>query len=213
MAEFARPGAEQWVPDGGGLDELRAAAPECRGCELYRDATQVVFGDGPERARLMLVGEQPGDSEDKAGEPFVGPAGRLLADALDAAGVKAEDAYVTNAVKHFRFELRGKRRLHKSPAVGHIEACNPWLAAEFRTVRPDVVVALGATAARGVLGRQVRVLAERGRVLDDRPAADPEARVVLTVHPSAVLRLRGKPEFDPEFDAFVADLRTAAALL
>ncbi|WP_210481451.1 UdgX family uracil-DNA binding protein [Naasia sp. SYSU D00948] len=213
MAEFARPGAEQWVPEDGGLDALRTAAPECRGCELYQDATQVVFGSGPERARLMLVGEQPGDSEDKAGEPFVGPAGRLLADALDAAGVKAEDAYVTNAVKHFRFELRGKRRLHKSPAVAHIEACNPWLAAEFRTVRPDIVVALGATAARGVLGRQVKVLAERGRVLDDRPVAAAEARVVLTVHPSAVLRLRGTPDFDPEFDAFVADLRTAAALL
>ncbi|WP_210505598.1 UdgX family uracil-DNA binding protein [Naasia sp. SYSU D00057] len=213
MAEFARPGAEQWVPDDAGLDGLRAAAPDCRGCELYRDATQVVFGSGPDRARLMLVGEQPGDSEDKAGEPFVGPAGRLLADALAAAGVRAEDAYVTNAVKHFRFEERGKRRLHKSPAVAHIEACHPWLDAEFRTVRPDVVVALGATAARGVLGRTVRVLAERGRVLDERPAVAPEARVVLTVHPSAVLRLRGKPEFDPEFDGLVADLRTAADLL
>jgi uracil-DNA glycosylase family protein len=213
MAEFARPGAGQWVPDGGGIPELRAAAPDCRGCELYRDATQVVFGTGPEHARLMLVGEQPGDSEDRAGEPFVGPAGRLLGDALAGAGIRPEDAYVTNAVKHFRFELRGKRRLHKSPDVGNIVACNPWLHAEFSAVRPDVVVALGATAARGVLGRTVRVLAERGRVLEDRRAEAPDTRIVLTVHPSSVLRMRGKPEFDREFDAFVADLQVAAALL
>jgi uracil-DNA glycosylase family protein len=213
MAEFARPGAEQWVPDGAGIAELRAAAPDCRGCELYRDATQVVFGAGPERARLMLVGEQPGDSEDKAGEPFVGPAGRLLGDALGEAGIPPEDAYVTNAVKHFRFELRGKRRLHKSPAVGNIEACNPWLGAELHAVRPEVVVALGATAARGLLGRPAKVTAERGRVLDDRLPAASDARVVLTVHPSSVLRLRGTPDFDGEFAALVADLRTAAALL
>ncbi|HEY8590624.1 MAG TPA: UdgX family uracil-DNA binding protein [Naasia sp.] len=213
MAEFARPGAEQWVPDGAGVAELRAAAPDCRGCELYRDATQVVFGTGPERARLMLVGEQPGDSEDRQGEPFVGPAGKLLGDALAEAGIALDDAYVTNAVKHFRFELRGKRRIHKSPAVAHIGACNPWLEAELRAVRPEVVVALGATAARGVLGRTARVGAERGRELPDRVAAASDARILLTAHPSAVLRLRGTPDFDPEFAALVADLRTAAALL
>jgi DNA polymerase len=212
MAEFARPGAEQWVPDGAGIPELRDAAPDCRGCELYRDATQVVFGTGPEHARLMLVGEQPGDSEDRAGEPFVGPAGRLLGDALAEAGIRPEEAYVTNAVKHFRFELRGKRRLHKSPAVGHIVACSPWLGAELHAVRPDVVVALGATAARGVLGRTVKVTSERGRVLD-APAAATDARILLTVHPSSVLRLRGTPDFDAEYAAFVGDLRTAAALL
>ncbi|MCU1438531.1 MAG: phage polymerase-related protein [Naasia sp.] len=213
MAEFARPGAQEWVPDGGDVAELRAAAPDCRGCELYRDATQVVFGSGTSRARLMLVGEQPGDQEDRIGEPFVGPAGRLLGDALGEAGIDSSAAYVTNAVKHFRFELRGKRRLHKSPAVAHIGACNPWLEAELKAVGPEVVVALGATAARGVLGRPAKVGAERGRALPDRLGAAEDARVVLTVHPSAVLRLRGTPDFDGEFAALIADLRTAAALL
>jgi uracil-DNA glycosylase family protein len=213
VADFARPGAEQWVPEGGNLAELRAAAPSCQGCELYLDATHVVFGSGSQQADLMLVGEQPGDSEDRQGRPFVGPAGRLLADALAQAGVPGDSAYVTNAVKHFRFEERGKRRLHKSPAVAHIVACNPWLEAEVRAVRPKVIVAMGATAGRGVLSRTVRVTAERGRVLEDRLPAAEDARVLVTVHPSAVLRLRGTPEFDREFDGLVADLRTAAALL
>ncbi|PZR52610.1 uracil-DNA glycosylase [Xylanimonas oleitrophica] len=202
----ARPGAQQWVPDGGDVAALRQAAHACRGCELWADATQVVFSEGPGDARLMLVGEQPGDHEDREGEPFVGPAGRVLADALAAAGVDPETVYVTNAVKHFRFEQRGKRRLHKTPDVAHVRACSPWLRAERAAVRPHVVVALGATAARAVLGRPVRVGAERGQVLDSEGSA-----VVVTTHPSALLRLRGRDGWDEAFDALVADLRTARA--
>ncbi|WP_425956106.1 UdgX family uracil-DNA binding protein [Xylanimonas sp. McL0601] len=208
MAEVARPGAEQWVPGGADIATLRDAADACRGCELWADATQVVFSEGPDDAALMLVGEQPGDREDREGEPFVGPAGRVLADALAAAGVDPEQVYVTNAVKHFRFEQRGKRRLHKTPDVAHIRACLPWLQAEVAAVRPRVVVALGATAARAVLGRAVRVGAERGQLL---PAPDDgDGAVVVTTHPSALLRLRDRDGWDEAFDALAADLRTAA---
>ena len=158
------------MPDGAGLDLLRNAAEGCRGCELWRDATQVVFSRGGSEARIMLVGEQPGDQEDLKGEPFVGPAGRRLADAVDAAGIAREQVYVTNAVKHFRFEQRGKRRIHQKPAVGHIDACRPWLEAEFDVVDPAIVVALGATAARSILGRTVRIGEVRGRVLPPNAA-------------------------------------------
>ena len=212
MAEADRPGAARWVPTGG-VSALRSAAPQCRGCELWADATQVVFSSGPERARLVLVGEQPGDKEDLEGEPFVGPAGSVLAEALVAAGVDPGQVYLTNAVKHFRFEERGKQRLHKTPDLEHIRACNPWLTAELKAVRPDVVVCLGATAGRAVLGRPVRVGAERGRLLD-APAQSGTAggaRVLLTTHPSAVLRLRGRPEYPEAFEALVADLEIAAA--
>src|ERR687889_1323896 len=147
------------------LEALRAAAHDCTGCELWEPATQTVFGAGPSSAWLMFVGEQPGDREDLAGEPFVGPAGRLLADAVDAAGIPREGVYVTNAVKHFRFERRGKRRIHEKPSVGNIVACRPRLEAEFEAVQPAIVVALGATAARSVLGRTVRIGEVRGRVL------------------------------------------------
>jgi DNA polymerase len=207
MADVERPGAERWVPEGGGLPRLRAAAHDCRGCELWRDATQVVVSAGPRTARIMLVGEQPGDQEDLAGEPFVGPAGRVLGDATKAAGIPATDLYVTNAVKHFRFEQRGKRRIHAKPAVVHIVACRPWLTAELAIVRPAVVVCLGATAARSVLGRTVPIGATRGRVLDD---ADMEPAVVVTAHPSAILRMREAGEREQAFDALVADLRVAA---
>lgn len=154
--DVERPGAEAWVPAEGGLAALREAAPGCRGCELWRDATQVVFSTGPRSAGLMLVGEQPGDQEDRTGEPFVGPAGRVLDDALEAAGIRREDVYLTNAVKHFRHEpaAPGKRRIHAKPAVGHIVACQPWLEAELEVVSPKVVVCLGATAARAVLDGQ-----------------------------------------------------------
>lgn len=165
-----------------------------------------MFSRGPERARLVLVGEQPGDREDREGEPFVGPAGRLLEEAIDAAGLSADDVYLTNAVKHFRFEERGKRRLHKSPDVAHVRACLPWLTAEVAAVAPRVVVAMGATAGRAVLGRPVRVTAERGRVLD----VDDAPRVVLTTHPSALLRLRERAEREAAFAAFVDDLRLAS---
>ncbi|MFC7406371.1 UdgX family uracil-DNA binding protein [Georgenia alba] len=202
-----RPGAEQWVPQDGDVDALREAAPGCRGCELWADATQVVFSAGPARARVVVVGEQPGDREDREGAPFVGPAGRVLSDALEAAGIDADRVYSTNAVKHFRFVERGKRRLHKKPGVAHLEACRPWLLAELAAVSPDVVVCLGATAARAVLGHDVRVGEVRGQVLEAEQ--DAGYRVVVTTHPSAVLRLRGKPEWDAAFAALVEDLGLA----
>lgn len=200
-----RPGAEQWVPDDGGLDALREAVQGCRGCELWEGATQAVFGEGRPRVRLMLVGEQPGDREDREGEPFVGPAGRVLGEALVAAGLERDDVYVTNAVKHFRFEERGKRRIHKRPEVGHINACSPWLEAELRAVDPAVIVCLGATAARAVLGRPVTIGAERGTPV---PAGDRTA--VVTIHPSAVLRLRDTADRQAAIDGLVRDLKAAA---
>lgn len=203
--DLDRPGAERWVPEGAGLDDLRGAVQGCRGCELWQKATQAVFGEGRPRARLMLVGEQPGDREDREGEPFVGPAGRILAEALVAAGLQRDDVYVTNAVKHFRFEERGKRRIHKRPDVGHINACRPWLEAELRAVDPAVIVCLGATAARAVLGRPVKIGAERGTPV---PAGDRVA--VVTIHPSAVLRLRDASERQAAIDGLVADLKAAA---
>lgn len=209
MASVERPGAEQWVPDDAGLAGLRRAAPDCRGCELYRDATQLVFSSGRAHARLMLVGEQPGDREDLEGRPFVGPAGRTLDAAVDAAGIAPRDVYLTNAVKHFRFERRGKRRIHEKPGIGHIDACRPWLIAEFAAVDPRVIVCLGATAGRSVLGRNVRIGTERGRLLEPGPFAS--APVLITTHPSALLRERDEGARERAFDAFVADLRLAAA--
>lgn len=148
MAQPERPGAQEWVPQSGDVDALREAAESCRGCELWAAATQTVFGEGDDRAAIMLVGEQPGDREDREGEPFVGPAGRVLAEALEAAGIGRDEVYLTNAVKHFRFEERGKRRIHKAPAIAHVRACAPWLEAELRAVDPVVLVCLGATATR-----------------------------------------------------------------
>jgi DNA polymerase len=206
-----RPGAQQWVPDGGDIDDMRRAAEQCRGCELWRDATQVVFSKGSAAAAMMLVGEQPGDREDLAGEPFVGPAGRVLADAVDAAHLDQDELYMTNAVKHFRFERRGKRRIHDKPAVGHIVACHPWLEAEADAVRPAVIVALGATAARAVLGRSVKIGEERGAVLE--PPAGFMSPVVVTTHPSSILRIRDSADRETAFEAFVADLRVAADLV
>ncbi|MEN5074191.1 UdgX family uracil-DNA binding protein [Isoptericola cucumis] len=206
-----RPGAQEWVPDDARVEALTEASHACRGCELWADATQVVFSTGPEDAGLALVGEQPGDREDREGEPFVGPAGRVLADALEAAGLDAGGVYLTNAVKHFRHVERGKRRLHKTPDVAHVRACLPWLEAELSVVRPRVVVALGATAARAVLGRSVRVGEVRGTLLDDAEGVRPEAAVVVTTHPSSLLRLRDRADRDAAFDALVADLRVAGA--
>lgn len=202
--------AQPWVPERRTLPALAAAATSCRGCELWEDATQVVFGDGPASAQMMLVGEQPGDREDLEGEPFVGPAGRVLDDALDAAGIDRGQTYLTNAVKHFRFDQRGPRRIHKKPAIGHIRACHPWLEAELETLRPAVVVAMGATAGRAVLGRAVKVTAERGQVIED---PDGGAPVVLTTHPSALLRLRERGGYEEAFRLLVADLGIAAARL
>lgn len=206
-------GARPWVPSTHEVSALRDAAPGCRGCELYRDATQVVFGSGAEHARLFLVGEQPGDKEDLQGEPFVGPAGRVLSEALELAGIDRGDVYLTNAVKHFRHEVRperGKRRLHKTPNTSHIHACQPWLEAELEAVDPDVVVALGSTAGKSLLGPKFKVTESRGQMLSADIFQLPR-HVMPTIHPSAILRLRGRPERDSEFAAFVTDLTTAAA--
>ena len=203
-ASAERPGAGRWVPEDHGIPALKAAAPSCRGCELWAPATQVVFSAGSSSAAIAVVGEQPGDQEDRQGAPFVGPAGRLLAVAVDRAGIPRGSLYVTNAVKHFRFTERGKRRIHEKPGVSHITACHPWLAAELDVVRPRIVVALGATAARSVLGRAVRIGAERGRVI----AGDPPT--LVTTHPSALLRMEDAAARDAALAELVEDLRTAA---
>jgi uracil-DNA glycosylase family protein len=197
--------AAPWVPESRDLTDLESAAHDCRGCELWQPATQVVFSSGDRSARIMLVGEQPGDREDEQGEPFVGPAGRVLDEALAEAGIDRSAAYLTNAVKHFRFEQRGKRRIHQKPDVRHLSACHPWLEAELEAVAPAVVVAMGATAARAVLDRTVKIGEVRGRVLEE-----PARPVVVTTHPSAVLRLRGREGYDEAFGALVDDLRLAA---
>ena len=190
------------------LTALHREETRCRRCDLYRDATQVVPGEGSTSAALMLVGEQPGDSEDRAGKPFVGPAGHILDRALAEAGIRREKAFVTNAVKHFKHELRGKRRLHKRPDAGEIQACRWWLDLERGLVRPSVIVALGATAARGVLGRAVTI----AKVRDVTEALADGTRVRVTIHPSLLLRLRGETEKISEYGRFVGDLREAAAL-
>src|SRR4051812_826029 len=191
------------------LGALASAAAGCRGCPLYEDAPQTVFGQGRSSARLMLVGEQPGDKEDKEGEPFVGPAGRLLDRALEEAGIDRSEAYVTNAVKHFKWRPRGNRRLHQTPRVGEIEACKPWLQAEVQAVEPEAVLAMGATAARSLFGSKVKVTKDRGRPLES-PLAPVAA---VTIHPSAILRLRDHDEREAELAAFVADLEGVAAAL
>src|SRR3954451_2985639 len=210
MDEPERPGAEQWVPDGASIDALKEAATRCRGCELWEPATQVVFSAGPPSATIVLVGEQPGDQEDRRGAPFVGPAGTLLVQAVRDAGIDPATVYRTNAVKHFRFEQRGARRLHKTPETPHIVACRPWLHAEFAVLRPRIVVALGATAGRSLFGRPVRIGAERGKVLDGA-IPDIDAKALLTAHPSAVLRMKDDPGYDDAYAALVRDLKTAAA--
>jgi uracil-DNA glycosylase family protein len=204
MNEYA--GAQRWVPDRGGMRALKAALPECRGCDLWSYAEQVVPGEGPVRARMMLVGEQPGDVEDKQGRIFVGPAGRLLDQALVEAGIDRGDVYLTNAVKHFRFEPRGKRRIHKSPSVAQIVACSPWLRTEREIVKPSLVVVLGAIAARALLGTGFKVTQHRGEAVE-LPDGTP---AIATVHPSAVVR---SEEFRRDFALFVDDLKAAVALL
>jgi uracil-DNA glycosylase family protein len=199
--------AAAWVPEQADIDELKRAAEDCRGCELWKPATQVVFSAGNPRAPLALVGEQPGDVEDRKGIPFVGPAGRLLQDALDEAGVPRKDVYVTNAVKHFRFTERGKRRIHATPQVSHIKACRPWLEAELSVVDPALIVCLGAVAARSLLGTTFKVTQERGQVLE-LPTPIGIRRVLATVHPSAVLRAADE-ERTAAFKRLVSDLRAA----
>ncbi|MBA2555120.1 MAG: UdgX family uracil-DNA binding protein [Geodermatophilaceae bacterium] len=205
-------------PEGVGLAGLRTAARDCRGCELWEPATQTVFGAGPETARLVFVGEQPGDQEDRRGEPFVGPAGRLLDRALTDAGIDRADTYVTNAVKHFRFRPTPKRRLHQSPGSEHIAACRPWLDAELALLMPEIVVCLGAVAAKALISPSFRITADRGRLLP-RPStlSEDEAGVqqtwlLATTHPSAILRTPDE-ERPAAYDALVADLAVAASVL
>jgi DNA polymerase len=207
-------GAQEFVPERGGLSALSHAVQQCQGCDLFRGATQAVFSRGSAHAAIVFVGEQPGDVEDKDGAPFVGPAGRLLERAMTDAGIAAKDAYLTNAVKHFKFEQRGKRRIHQRPRRSEVVACRPWLVAEFRALTPTVVVALGATAASALLGPRFRVSQHRGELLpwpasSDRAADFPprDGHVLATVHPSAVLR---DPDRDAAYAGLVADLRVAA---
>ena len=201
--------AAAFLPHRPSLTGLRRAAEGCTACPLWRTGTQTVFGEGLKRSRLMLVGEQPGDREDLAGRPFVGPAGRLLDEALAEAGIARADAYLTNAVKHFKWEARGKRRIHQKPNWSEIGACRPWLEAELAVVAPEVLVCLGATAAQALLGRDVRVTRDRGRLLES--ALAPAA--LATVHPSSILRAPDEAARRGERAAFVDDLRVAANLL
>jgi uracil-DNA glycosylase family protein len=209
-------GAQQWVPPHPrSIDELKSAAADCHGCELYENATQTVFGRGAPHAKIVFVGEQPGDVEDRHGLPFVGPAGRLLRDAVNDAGIDPAELYITNAVKHFRFELRGSRRIHQNPGPAHITACRPWLVSEFALLKPKLVVILGATAGKALLGPSFRVTRARGQLMpwpasaqhpEDFPVA--EIQALATIHPSAVLRADDR---ETAYRGLVDDLRLAAA--
>ena len=220
-------------PAGVGLGGLRTAAAGCRACELWEPATQTVFGEGPETARVVLVGEQPGDQEDRAGEPFVGPAGKLLDRALADAGIERQQAYVTNAVKHFRFSVKGKRRIHQTPGPEHLRACLPWLEAEFTVLKPEIVVCLGATAAKALISPSFRITKDRGQLLpwtppglatidddghqeadDDEPdeGAPAQTWMLATTHPSAILRTPDESRA-AAYDALVADLAVVAHAL
>jgi len=200
--EFARPARP---PDTASLSVVHDAAKHCEACHLYKRATQTVFGEGPKAATMMLVGEQPGDYEDVAGKPFVGPAGKIMDQALEEAGIDRSQVYVTNAVKHFKWEPRGKRRIHQKPNSREIAACRPWLEAELRIVKPMLVVAMGTTAAQTIFGPSFRVTRERGRVLSSRLAP----RVLATVHPSSLLRQPDEASREREYKNFVSDLRAA----
>jgi uracil-DNA glycosylase family protein len=197
------------VPRSRNLTKLREAAKECRACDLWKTGTQTVFGEGSAGAEIVFVGEQPGDKEDVAGKPFVGPAGRVFDEGLAAAGIDCGLAYVTNAVKHFKWEARGKRRIHQKPNPTELAACRPWLDAELEAVEPRVLVVLGATAAQALLGRQFRVTKERGRPVE----SDIAPSVVATVHPSSILRQRTDDDRAAAMKAFVDDLKVVAALL
>jgi len=196
------------VPERPSLDELRKAATACTACDLHKTGTQTVFGEGSEGAEAMFVGEQPGDQEDKAGKPFVGPAGQLFDQALEEAGIDRRGVYVTNVVKHFKWVARGKRRIHQKPNAAEVAACRPWLEAELEVVKPRVLVCLGATAAQALLGREFRVTRERGRPVE----SDLAENVVATVHPSSILRA-DPADREREYDAFVNDLRVVAGLI
>ena len=200
--EYAHPARP---PDTASWSAVRDAAKDCEACHLYKRATQTVFGEGPKAATMMLIGEQPGDYEDVAGKPFVGPAGKIMDQALEEAGIDRKQVYVTNAVKHFKWEPRGKRRIHQKPNSREIAACRPWLEAELRIIKPKLVVAMGATAAQTIFGPSFRVTRERGKVLSSKLAP----RVLATVHPSSLLRQPDEESREREYKHFVADLRAA----
>jgi DNA polymerase len=208
-AKFTATDERRWqpapAPETSSLTTLKNAAKACTACPLFKRATQTVFGEGPKGATLILLGEQPGDQEDVAGKPFVGPAGRILDRALEEAGINRAEVYVTNTVKHFKWEPRGKRRIHKKPNSREIAACRPWLEAELRVVRPRILVCLGATAAQAVFGPAFRVTRDRGKVLKSELAS----KVVATVHPSSLLRQPDEESREREYKHFVADLRAA----
>jgi uracil-DNA glycosylase len=209
MPEAEPNDATPFLPKRRGLEALREAAAGCRGCHLWRPATQTVFGEGLKRSRVMLVGEQPGDQEDRQGRPFVGPAGRELDRGLEAAGIARDEAYVTNVVKHFKFEERGRRRIHQTPRRFEIEACRPWLDEELRLVEPDALVTLGATAAKALFGSSFRLTRQRGEPIDSGLAP----LVTATVHPSAILRAPDDQSRHDERRMFTEDLRTVARAL
>ena len=209
MRSRAFPGAQDFVPIHPTLPKLRAQIQRCRGCDLYRHATQAVLGEGPPHARIVFVGEQPGNDEDRQGRPFVGPAGKLLDRALQDAGIARSDVYLTNAVKHFKFEERGKRRLHKKPRTSEVQACAPWLEAELELIRPEIIVCLGATAAQAIFGSAFRVTKSRGKFFPHEFAESATA----TVHPSAILRAPTDRERHDQYRQFVAELRAIAARL
>jgi uracil-DNA glycosylase len=206
---IAQSGGDVWtpapVPETNSLAKVAAAAKECTACPLHKKATQTVFGEGPKKATMLMIGEQPGDYEDVAGKPFVGPAGKILDRALDEAGIARDEVYVTNAVKHFKWEPRGKRRIHQKPSSRDIAACRPWLEAELRLVEPKLVVCLGSTAGQTIFGPSFRVTKQRGKVLSSRFAQ----KVVATVHPSSLLRQPDEESREREYNHFVADLRVA----
>jgi uracil-DNA glycosylase family protein len=194
------------IPRNGSLTALRNASRNCKACDLWRNATQTVFGEGPPRAKIMMIGEQPGNQEDLEGKPFVGPAGKLLDQALVAAGVDRKQVYVTNAVKHFKWEPRGKRRIHKKPSAKEMDACRTWLEAEIAALQPQTIVCLGATAAQSLLGRDFRVTQHRGEFLDSALAPV----VMATVHPSSILRAPDEQTRHDEMQRFIADLKKIA---
>jgi uracil-DNA glycosylase len=201
--------AADYLPERTTLPAMREAVQGCRGCELYEGTTQAVFGEGPDDARVVMVGEQPGDKEDLAGRPFVGPAGGLLNRGIEDAGLSRDEVYITNVVKHFRFVQRGKKRIHKKPDMEHIRACAPWLEAELSRIGPEVLVLLGATAAQAILGRTFRVTQQRGTFVES-PLAP---LVTATVHPSSILRAETEEDRRVAFDGFVEDLRKVATAL
>lgn len=198
--------AADFLPSNRSLASLRSAAAHCQGCDLYKRGTQTVFGEGAAHATVLMVGEQPGDREDLAGHPFVGPAGRVLDKALEAAGIDRKEVFVTNAVKHFKWEPRGKRRIHKKPNSIEIAACRPWLDAEIAAVQPEVIVCLGATAAQALIGRSFRVTKHRGELIEVPGLPG----IVATVHPSSILRAITDEDRHREMDSFIADLRSVA---